>query len=152
MDLRKVKKLIELLEESALIEMEITEGENTIRLSRSNVVATPVVHQAATPVQLAESVTNSDVLPSDSNQDSAHDSAGTLVESPMVGTYYDAPSPDTDSFVKVGSRVRAGDTLCIIEAMKTFNQIEAEIDGTVKAIHKSSGDPVEYGEALFTIA
>lgn len=152
MDLRKVKKLIELLEESALVELEITEGDNTIRLSRKNVIAAPVVQQATTPVQLAESVTNSDALPPGSNQDSANESAGTLVESPMVGTYYDAPSPDTDSFVKVGSRVRAGDALCIIEAMKTFNQIEAEIDGTVKAIHKSSGDPVEYGEALFTIA
>jgi len=151
-DLRKVKKLIELLEESALVELEITEGDNTIRLSRKNVIAAPVVQQATTPIQLAESATNSDALPPDSNQDSANESSGTLVESPMVGTYFDAPSPDTDSFVKVGSRVRAGDALCIIEAMKTFNQIEAEIDGTVKAIHKSSGDPVEYGEALFTIA
>ncbi len=152
MDLRKVKKLIELLEESALVEMEITEGDNTIRLSRSNVVATPVMQQATTPVQSAEPVTNPDALQPGPNQDAANESDGTLVESPMVGTYYDAPSPDTDSFVKVGSRVRAGDTLCIIEAMKTFNQIEAEMDGTVKAIHKSSGDPVEYGEALFTIA
>ena len=146
MDLRKVKKLIELLEESALVEMEITEGDNTIRLSRAMQVG-----PQATPQSLAMSpaaVEAPKVEPASSRVETP---AGTVVESPMVGTYYDAPSPDAGPFVSVGSEVRKGDTLCIVEAMKTFNQIEAESDGIIRAIHKSNGDPVEYGEPLFVI-
>ena len=150
MDLRKVKKLIELLEESALMEMEITEGDNTIRLSRgARAVAAPIqpLEQAPPPPPAAAAET----ARVDAPEPTPSAPAGTMVESPMVGTYYDSPSPDADPFVKVGASVRKGDTLCIVEAMKTFNQIEAEIDGTVRAIHKSNGDPVEFGEPLFVI-
>ncbi len=149
MDLRKVKKLIELLEESALMELEISEGDNTIRLSRgARVMPAPAqpVEQVLPPQQPV-----TEVARQDSPEPPQGAPAGTVVESPMVGTYYDSPSPDQDPFVRVGSSVRAGDTLCIVEAMKTFNQIEAEIDGTVRAIHKSNGDPVEFGEPLFLI-
>lgn len=152
MDLRKVKKLIELLEESALMEMEITEGDNTIRLSRgARMMPAPMQ-----PMQPVETVAVSpqaavETVAADNRDGSQGGPAGTVVESPMVGTFYDAPSPDAEPFVKVGSSVKAGDTLCIVEAMKTFNQIEAESDGTIRAIHKSNGDPVEFGEPLFVI-
>ncbi len=150
MDLRKIKKLIELLEESALVEMEITEGDNTIRLSRASQSATPLpaapIQQYAIPQGAVAEVPRAEPAPN-----AAEGPAGAIVESPMVGTYYDSPSPDADPFVRVGSKVRAGDTLCIVEAMKTFNQIEAETDGEIRAIHKSNGDPVEYGEPLFVI-
>ena len=156
MDLRKVKKLIELLEESALVEMEISEGDNTIRLSRAHTTGTPVAQTGPTPTvptqYLEPAVSASITTESNTLGQSTEVQSGSVVESPMVGTYYDSPSPDADPFVKVGSRVKKGDTLCIVEAMKTFNQIDAETDGTIKAIHKSSGDPVEFGEPLFTIA
>ena len=152
MDLRKVKKLIELLEESALVEMEISEGDNTIRLSRAHPAGAAIMHPGNSSAQPAAVASVPEAAPPASSDESTEITDGSVVESPMVGTYYDSPSPDADPFVKVGSRVKKGDTLCIIEAMKTFNQIEAEADGTIKAIHKSSGDPVEYGEPLFTIA
>jgi acetyl-CoA carboxylase biotin carboxyl carrier protein len=148
-DLRKIKKLIELLEESALVEMEITEGDNSIRLSRGGQSGVQYVPQQQQPmVSPAVAMESPRVEPQPA---AAEPASGTLVESPMVGTYYDAPSPDAGPFVKVGSEVRRGDTLCIVEAMKTFNQIEAEADGVIRVIHKSNGDPVEYGEPLFLI-
>lgn len=154
MDLRKIKKLIELLEDSTLTEMEISEGENTIRLSRAtaSVAAQPLAgfdYPAVTSATAAASVA------SETQQSTAsasiNQASGITVESPMVGTFYAAPSVDEPPFVKIGAPVKAGDTLCIVEAMKMFNQIEAEIDGTIKAVHKSSGDPVEFGEPLFVI-
>ena len=150
MDLRKVKKLIELLEDSALVEMEITEGENTIRLSRAGTMATaaqiasaPVSAPVAAIPIVSEPTSSGPVVENDANDNH--------VESPMVGTYYAGPSPDADPFVQLGTKVKVGDTVCIIEAMKTFNSIEAEVAGTVVAVHKSPGDPVEFGEALFTV-
>ena len=155
MDLRKIKKLIELLEESALVEMEITEGDSTIRLSRASATASVpaapnVVHYSAPPVAVADAP---DSAPSVTAQPSSDDQVaeGEVVESPMVGTFYDAPSPDAEAYVTVGSKVNQGDTLCIIEAMKTFNQLEADRSGTIKAIYKNTGDPVEFGEPLFLI-
>jgi len=141
MDLRKIRKLIELLEESAIVEMEITEGDNTIRLSKASSFNTPIT--LPTVPQSAESIIHSD---EDSKDLEKH-----TIKSPMVGTFYDAPSPDAISYVSIGSIVKPGDTLCIIEAMKTFNQLESDIAGTVKAIYKNNGDPVEFGEALFII-
>jgi len=150
MDLRKVKKLIELLEESELVEMEITEGDNTIRLSRLSghatlpsppLIQTPqpaVMPPASAPTEASAAVTAAPI-------------AGHVVESPMVGTYYDASGPDVAPYVKIGSKVKVGDTLCIIEAMKTFNQIEADADGVISAINKTTGEPVEFGEPLFVI-
>jgi acetyl-CoA carboxylase biotin carboxyl carrier protein len=147
MDLRKIKKLIELLEESALNEMEITEGDNTIRLSRGVQVTTPIPPVQTVPVATQ---TTSPITPNEAPAVS-REVAGFIVESPMVGTFFDSPSPEAEAFVKIGSKVKAGDTLCIIEAMKTFNQIEADKEGEIKAIHKSNGDPVEFAEPLFVI-
>lgn len=156
MDLRKIKKLIDLLEESNLAELEIKEGEEVVRLSRvpkGGVAvaaqpavaavapqATPAAPVAAPPAAATEAG-KSDELP-----------AGTVVRAPIVGTFYAAASPDDEPFVKVGQKVQAGDTLGIIEAMKMFNQIEADVSGTVVAIQVENGQPVEFDEAMFVIA
>ena len=152
MDIRKIKKLIELLEESDLAEMEIVEGEESIRLSRTSSVVPvqaapmPQVIHAAAPTVASASSQDTSAAPESVSTTSGHE-----VKSPMVGTYYDASSPDADPFVKVGDNVEVGDLLCIIEAMKIFNQIEADKSGVVKAMLKSTGDPVEYDEVLFVI-
>jgi acetyl-CoA carboxylase biotin carboxyl carrier protein len=154
MDLRKIKKLIDLLEESNLAELEIKEGEEIVRLSRYPKGMTPTyaapqmpsqqqVEQprpVAAPAQPAEAASTTKDLP-----------AGTTVRSPMVGTFYSSPNPDSPPFVKVGQQVKVGETLGIIEAMKMFNQIEAEIAGTVVAVLVQTGHPVEYDEPLFVI-
>ena len=166
MDLRKIKKLIELLEESALSEMEISEGENTIRLSRAPRYAPGMAAPAATAATVEPAIPSAAPLDSPATESPAEPAAGPtaaanaaapvgpaghVVVSPLVGTFYDAPSPDAAPFVTVGAQVARGDTLCLIEAMKTFNHIDAEVAGTVTAVHKHSGAPVEYGEALFVI-
>ncbi len=141
MDLRKIKKLIELFEASALVEMEITEGENTIRLSRASArapLALSPLPQEAPPVALAPA-------PADAPP------PGELVKSPLVGTFFGSPSPGEKPYVEVGSRVNKGDALCLVEAMKTFNRVDAEVAGVVTVIHRKNGDPVEYGEPLFVI-
>jgi len=150
MDLRKIKKLIELLEGSALVEMEITEGDNTIRLSRASSSGASVIPAPAPPAvaQMVAPQVAEPIVPSGAGAEAME---GQIIESPMVGTFYDSPSPDADVYVSLGSVVKPGDTLCIIEAMKTFNQLESDVAGTVKAIYKNSGDPVEFGEALFVI-
>ena len=150
MDLRKVKKLIELLEESALVELEITEGDSTIRLSRAS--STPTVPVAALPQpQPVAMQPDAAPAPSTDTETTTLTPSGQVVESPMVGTFYGGPSPDADPYVTIGSSVSKGDVLCIIEAMKTFNQLEADVSGTVTAIYRQSGDPVEFGEPLFLI-
>lgn len=148
MDIRKVKKLIEMLEESSLAEIEIKEGEESIRISRASSVAAPTQVVSAAPVAAAAPAANttSDPAPAEPAVNNAN-----AVTSPMVGTFYRASSPDASPFVEVGSQVTVGDTLCIIEAMKMMNEIEAEKSGTVKAILKENGQPVEFGEALFVI-
>lgn len=146
MDLRKIKKLIDLLEASTLSEMEVSDSENTIRLSRATPAsqqspALPQLHAAEPPVAqpLAKpSASEVTIL-------------GKAVVSPLVGTFYASPSADAKPYVTLGAEVNVGDTLCLIEAMKTFNQIEAEIAGVVSMIHKNNSDPVEYGEPLFVI-
>ena len=148
MDLRKIKKLIELLEDSALAEMEITEGENTIRLSR----AAPPLHIASAPSPLPMSMPQAGAGPATAAPpDEPVPAPGSVVKSPLVGTFFNSASPDDRPYVAVGSAVSVGDTLCLIEAMKTFNQLDAEIAGVVTVIHKNNGDPVEYGEPLFVI-
>ena len=143
MDIRKVKKLIEMLEASNLGELEIREGEESIRISRGTSVAPVMVPQVPPPAAImgaqGEPVT-AKAAPS-----------GHPVLSPMVGTFYRAPSPDSQSFVEVGSTVSVGDPLCVIEAMKMLNEIEADHAGVVRAILKENGQPVEYGETLFVI-
>jgi acetyl-CoA carboxylase biotin carboxyl carrier protein len=148
LDLRKVKKLIELFEESQLIEMEISEGESTIRLNRGAAVS-PMMMQYAPPASAILQSAPQAGVPEAAAQSEVE--TGSKITSPMVGTFYDASSPDVGPYVKVGSVVKAGDVLCIIEAMKTFNQFEAEESGTIRAIYKQTGDPVEFGEPLFLI-
>ena len=151
MDLRKIKKLIDLLEESNLAELEIKEGEEVVRLSRvpkgGVAVAAPApVAMAPAPAvapapAAAEAAPAADALP-----------AGHVVKAPMVGTFYASATPGAAAFVKVGQQVKAGETLGIIEAMKMFNQIEADVAGTVQAILVENGQPVEFDEPMFVIA
>jgi acetyl-CoA carboxylase biotin carboxyl carrier protein len=150
MDIRKVKKLIEMLEESSLAEIEIQEGEESIRISRAS--STPAsIAPAPAPVVAAPAATPAAPADNDTGSAEAGIPSGHKVESPMVGTFYRAPTPGASPFVEVGSKVSSGDTLCIIEAMKMLNQIDADKSGTIKAILKDNGAPVEYGETLFVI-
>jgi len=151
MDLRKIKKLIELLEDSALSEMEISEGDNTIRLSRAAPAATVATVPVASPMSTPATLEAVDSAPADAAVAESTVNKGQTVVSPLVGTFYDAPSPEAAAFVTVGQAVSIGDTLCLIEAMKTFNHIDADVAGVVVAVHKKNGEPVEYGEALFVI-
>lgn len=161
MDIRKVKKLIEMLEESSLAEIEIREGEESIRISRISsagahaITTLPAVAPAAPPAAAAQAPAAAAATPppSPSNSTAAAAAApsGHTVTSPMVGTFYRSPQPGAPPFVEVGSQVKVGDTLCIIEAMKMMNEITADHAGVVKAILKENGQPVEYGEPLFII-
>lgn len=158
MDLRKVKKLIELLEESNLNEMEIKEGEESIRLSRGAhvvhqgpVMPAPAAHKAEGYHAGAPRGPSVEESSASASAPAVDIPSGHQVFSPMVGTYYSAPEPDAAPFVTVGSQVEVGDTLCVIEAMKIFNQIESDQSGTVVHIQKDNGEAVEYGELLFVI-
>jgi len=159
-DIRKVKKLIELLEESSLTEIEIVEGEESLRLSRGGPTpgypvpqyAYPAVPPPAQqPVSSPAPAQNSDTAlpPVPSQEESVPE--GEVVRAPMVGTFYSSSSPEADPFVTKGQQVSEGDTLCIIEAMKMFNQIEAEVSGTVVAILAENGQPVEFDQPLYVI-
>lgn len=151
MDIRKIKKLIELLEESGLNEIEIREGEESIRLSRQSASMTvmPAMAMPAPTVQPAVPAPAGVVI--DATPVAAALPAGQPVTAPMVGTFYRASAPGAKPFAEVGQAVRKGDTLCIIEAMKMMNPIESEYDGTVAAILINNGEPVEYGQPLFVI-
>jgi acetyl-CoA carboxylase biotin carboxyl carrier protein len=160
MDIRKVKKLIELLEESSLTEIEIIEGEESVRLSRGSSAPPAPVHtalpadvQAAAWSAPGSSAPPAAAAPAPQAAAPEEESVpeGELVRAPMVGTYYAASSPDTDPFVSLGQQISEGDTMCIIEAMKMFNQIEAEASGTVVAILVENGQPVEFDQPLFVI-
>src|SRR5512139_2436866 len=153
MDIRKVKKLIELLEESGIAELEIREGEETVRISRHGqgttfVNASPAMMpaMAAAPAAAAPAAAAPAAAPAAPAAPSGH-----AVTSPIVGTFYRSSSPSAKSFVEVGSSVKEGDTLCIIEAMKIMNQIEADKAGTIKAVLVENGEPVEFGQPLFII-
>lgn len=150
MDIRKVKKLIELVEESGIAELEINEGEESVRISRygSGAIQVPAPVNYA-PVAAPAPVAEATAPPSE--EDDSELPAGHVVESPMVGTYYSSPSPSAKSFVHIGDSVAIGDTICIVEAMKILNQIEAEVSGTVKAILVENAQPVEYGQPLMII-
>ena len=151
MDIRKVKKLIELLEESGLSELEITEGEESIRISRST--TSTAVQYTLPPQPLPAASAAAPVAGrSGGTAPAGEEPDGHRVLSPMVGTYFEAPSPGADPFVKIGDQVQAGDTLCIIEAMKMMNQIEADVAGKVVAALARNGEPVEFGQPLFIIA
>lgn len=152
MDIRKVKKLIELLEESGIAEIEIKEGEESVRISRGSTTPAQqiMVPQAATTIPVP--APNLAVPETNEAVDNPSIPDGHTVNSPMVGTYYEAPAPGQKPFVEVGQSVQVGDTLCIIEAMKMLNQIEADKAGKVTAILAENAQPVEYGQALFVIS
>ncbi|MDX1404952.1 MAG: acetyl-CoA carboxylase biotin carboxyl carrier protein [Woeseiaceae bacterium] len=154
MDIRKVKKLIELLDESGIAEIEITEGEEAVRISRY-ASAAPAAAPVAAPVAAAPPASAPQApqaaAPAATTSAAEAEEEGHIVTAPMVGTFYSASSPGAAAFVQVGDRVAVGDTLCIIEAMKMMNQIEAEVSGTIKSIRVQNGEPVEYGQTLFVI-
>ena len=157
MDIRKVKKLIELLEESGIAEIEITEGEESVRNSRhpqggyaQPMYAPPQYAQQFAPQQFAPApAANPDTQASAAAEPNRP--KGTPVTAPMVGTFYSAPSPGAKSFIEIGDRVNVGDTLCIIEAMKMMNQIEADAGGTVLSVEVENGEPVEFGQVMFIL-
>ena len=158
MDLRKLKKLIELVEESSIAELEITEGEEKVRISKSGSAMVPnyaFIPSAMQQPILPSTPQTAAVAPiADTNNalDNSHQiPEGHLVKSPMVGTFYRSASPGANAFVEIGQIVKVGDTLCIIEAMKLLNEIEADKNGVIKAILTENGQPVEYGEPLFVI-
>jgi acetyl-CoA carboxylase biotin carboxyl carrier protein len=152
MDIRKVKKLIEMLEESSLAEIEIKEGEESIRISRASSGGQAVTQVMAAPAPPAAAARPASSVAAATNEaPSSLVPQGHLVTSPMVGTFYRTPAPGAKTFVEVGDTVAVGDTLCIIEAMKMMNQIESDKAGTVKAILKENGQPVEFGEPMFVI-
>ncbi len=151
MDIRKVKKLIELLDESGISEIEITEGDESVRISRNAPSVAAPAPAYVTPAFAAPEATRAAPPATAAAPTTADDSDGYAVTAPMVGTFYAASSPGSPPFVQVGDHVNEGDTLCIVEAMKMMNQIEAEVSGTVKSIRVQSGDPVEYGQILFVI-
>ncbi|ANI81042.1 acetyl-CoA carboxylase biotin carboxyl carrier protein [Kosakonia oryzae] len=153
MDIRKIKKLIELVEESGISELEISEGEESVRISRSTPnVGYPMMQQAyAAPVAQPLAAAVAPAATATEAPAAAAEISGHIVRSPMVGTFYRTPSPDAKAFIEIGQKVNVGDTLCIVEAMKMMNQIEADKAGVVKAILVESGQPVEFDEPLVVI-
>ncbi|EIZ1007422.1 acetyl-CoA carboxylase biotin carboxyl carrier protein [Vibrio vulnificus] len=153
MDIRKIKKLIELVEESGIAELEISEGEESVRISRhGQMMAAPApMHYAAAPVAQPAPVAATPVATAEAAPAAAAVPAGHQVLSPMVGTFYRSPSPDAKAFIEVGQSVTAGQTLCIVEAMKMMNQIEADKSGVVTAILVEDGQPVEFDQPLVVI-
>jgi acetyl-CoA carboxylase biotin carboxyl carrier protein len=151
MDIRKVKKLIELLDESGIAEIEIIEGEESVRISRyapgAAVAAAPIAMAAPAPAALAAAPAAA-AAPAEAAEP---EEDGFEVTAPMVGTFYAASSPGAAPYVQVGDRVNEGDTLCIIEAMKMMNQIEADVSGMVKSIRLQNGEPVEFGQTMIVI-
>ncbi|MDP2901853.1 MAG: acetyl-CoA carboxylase biotin carboxyl carrier protein [Methylovulum sp.] len=143
MDIRKIKKLIDIIEASGIAELEVKEGEESIRISRYSAVSAPAAYASSVPT----------IVPVSTSPAACDEPAitGHIVKSPMVGTFYRSASPGTKTFVEVGQTVHAGDTLCIIEAMKILNQIEADANGVVKQILVENAEPVEYGQPLFII-
>lgn len=153
MDIRKIKKLIELLEETGIAEIEIKEGEESLRLSRyKNAPVEMISSSHAAPVNVTPPQSDKNVAPiSTPESKSQAPAAGHSIRSPMVGTMYTSPSPESPPFVTIGQSIKQGDTLCIVEAMKMFNEIEADRAGKVVDILVKNGDPVEYDQVLFII-
>ncbi len=149
MDIRKIKKLVELVEESDINEIEIQHGEESIRIVRGGQVIAPAAVAAPVAAPIAAAAPAAVEAPA---EESAPAISGHTVNSPMVGTFYRAPSPGAPSFAEVGQKVNVGDTICIVEAMKMMNQIEADKAGTITAINVEDGQPVEFDQPLVTIA
>jgi acetyl-CoA carboxylase biotin carboxyl carrier protein len=151
MDLRKLKKLIDLVQESGIAELEITEGEEKVKIVRGGVVTVSAVAPSVPPAAPEPRAAAPAAAASPTPAESAAGQEGHVVKAPMVGTFYRSPSPDAKPFVEVGQPVKEGDTICIIEAMKLMNEIEADAAGVVKAILVENGQPVEYGQPLFIL-
>jgi acetyl-CoA carboxylase biotin carboxyl carrier protein len=157
MDLRKLKKLIDLVQESGIAELEVTEGEERVRIARGGAVsvtplaAAPAAATSALPGAAPGASGAAAALPAPAGAEPATGQEGHVVKSPMVGTFYRAPSPEAKPFVAAGDPVKEGQTICVIEAMKLMNEIECDASGVVKAILVENGQPVEYGQALFII-
>lgn len=152
MDIRKLRALIDLVESSGIAELEITEGEEAVRISR---YPAPGTYPMAAPAPFAVAAAPAAAAPAPIADDSAAEpamAAGTVVRAPMVGTFYSSPSPDADPFVSVGTKVSTGQTLCIIEAMKMLNQIHAELNGEVVEVLVENGQPIEFDQPLFVVA
>jgi acetyl-CoA carboxylase biotin carboxyl carrier protein len=150
MDLRKLKKLIDLVQESGIAELEITEGEEKVRIVKGGAVTFSPPAPAATPAAAATAAPPPAAAPPGAAGPEAGQE-GHVVKAPMVGTFYRSPSPDAKPFVEVGHSIKEGQTICIIEAMKLMNEIEADASGVVKAILVENGQPVEYGQPLFIL-
>ena len=151
MDIRKIKKLIELVEESGISELEITEGEESVRIHRGGSSAAAPIQYAAAPMPVAAAAPAATPATAAVEPAPADEPSGHVVRSPMVGTFYRSSSPDAKPFVEVGQKVSVGDTLCIVEAMKMMNQIEADVAGVVKQIMVDNQEPVEFDQPLFVI-
>jgi len=155
MDIRKVKKLIELLEESNIDEIEIKEGEESVRISRNGaqamMAAQPPVYAQQAPVPAPAPSAPAPAAAAEAPADSGPATSGHVIKSPMVGTFYRAPAPTSPNFAEVGQSVKVGDVICIVEAMKMMNQIEADKSGTIEAILVENGEPVEFDQPLFSI-
>ncbi len=152
MDLRKLKTLIDLVSESGVAELEITEGDDRVRIVNRNGAAPVQVHQPVTVAQpMPVPAPAPEAAPAPAAAPAAPQQTGTPLTSPMVGTFYRAPSPGADPFVKVGDTVKKGQVVCIIEAMKLLNEVEADMDGTIKEVCVENGQPVEFGQSLFII-
>jgi acetyl-CoA carboxylase biotin carboxyl carrier protein len=148
LDLRKLKKLIELVEESGISELEITEGEEKVRINRGATTNQPQINQATTHPEFHQPLPASVETPSADNKKKIE---GTIINSPMVGTFYTSSKPGAEPFVKVGSKVKTGDILCIIEAMKLLNEIQSDYDGEIVEVLVENAEPVEFGQPLFRI-
>jgi acetyl-CoA carboxylase biotin carboxyl carrier protein len=149
MDLRKLKKLIDLVQESGIAELEITEGEEKVKIVKGGEATVTPVPPAPAPHAAAPATAPAPGAPAAAAEEPAQ--PGHVLKAPMVGTFYRSPSPEAKHFVEVGQNVKAGETVCIIEAMKLMNEIEADATGMIKAILVESGQPVEYGQPLFII-
>jgi len=151
MDLRKLKKLIDLVQESGIAELEITEGEEKVKIVKGGAITVTGVAPPATLAAAAPATATTATQASAPASEPEPGQEGPVVKAPMVGTFYRSPSPDAKPFVEVGQAVKEGDTICIIEAMKLMNEIEADASGVVKAILVENGQPVEYGQPLFIL-
>lgn len=150
MDIRKIKKLIELMEESDLTEIEVREGDDAVRISRGG-AQTPIMMAPSSSPAVPSSTSNQPSSPVDIAPVSVEDTHGEVIRAPMVGTFYRSPSPGSPPFVDVGSRVKVGDTLCIIESMKMMNEVKAEVAGVVEAVLVRNEDAVEFDQPIFTL-
>ena len=148
MDLRKIKKLIEMLQESDLNEIEVKEGEESVRINRKK---DNVVHTSIAPTTISSNVAHNKVQPSIETETDEDSSYLTKITSPMVGTFYRKPSPDAEPFIEVGQIIKKGDTVCIIEAMKMMNQVKSQVDGKIISINVGDGEPVEFDQELISI-